>query len=142
MLKTMAELIKTLNPKITAIWAADCAEHVICYFNDKAPDDDRPAKAIKAARAWSKDEITVDEAKVAANLSHTAARNVKNLAAQAVARSAGHAAAVSYTADHALHTANYAANAAYTANPKDPDATMRERIWQYSHLLELKNTDK
>lgn len=35
-----------------ALWAADCAEHVLPFFEEKHPQDDRPRKAIEAGRAW------------------------------------------------------------------------------------------
>src|SRR3990167_4233695 len=31
-------------------FACGCAEHVLCFFEDKYPDDKRPRKAIEAAR--------------------------------------------------------------------------------------------
>lgn len=33
------------------LWAADCAERVLPTFETQHPDDDRPRKAIEAARA-------------------------------------------------------------------------------------------
>jgi len=42
-----------------ALWAADCAERVLPYFEEKYPRDDRPRKAIEAARAWARGEIRV-----------------------------------------------------------------------------------
>jgi len=44
--------------KILRLWAADCAEHVLHLFTDKYPNDNRPAKAIKAARQFAHGEIT------------------------------------------------------------------------------------
>jgi hypothetical protein len=40
-----------LTPGIAATFAADCAERVLGLFEAKFPDDDRPRKAIEAARA-------------------------------------------------------------------------------------------
>ena len=34
-------------------FAADCAERVLPKFEDRYPDDQRPRKAIEAARAWA-----------------------------------------------------------------------------------------
>ena len=39
------------HQKSLALWAADCAEHVLQYFEEKYPKDDRPRKAIEAGRA-------------------------------------------------------------------------------------------
>ena len=46
-------------------WAADCAEHVLPLFTAKYPEDDRPRRAIEVARAWSRGEATVGEARAA-----------------------------------------------------------------------------
>jgi hypothetical protein len=38
--------------KLLALWVADCAEHVLLLFENHYPQDNRPRKAIAAARAW------------------------------------------------------------------------------------------
>jgi len=95
--------------KSIVLWAADCAEQVLPYFEKEYPKDKRPRKAIEAGRAWARGEITVSEARAAALAAHAAARNSKNAAARAAARSAGHAAAAAHVASHAPHAADYAA---------------------------------
>ena len=60
-----------------ALWAADCAEHVLPHFEEKYPRDDRPRKAIEAARAWTRGEIRVGPARAAAVAAHAAAYAVK-----------------------------------------------------------------
>lgn len=57
-----------------ALWAADCAEHVLHYFEEKHPDDDRPRNAIEAARAWTRGEVSVGEAIEISRDTHAAAR--------------------------------------------------------------------
>ncbi|TME87799.1 MAG: hypothetical protein E6I52_30300, partial [Chloroflexi bacterium] len=37
---------------LLAVWAADCAEHVLHYFEQARPGDERPRRAIELARAW------------------------------------------------------------------------------------------
>lgn len=49
-----------------ALWAADCAERALPYFEEKRPKDDRPRKAIEAGRAWARGEIKMSEARSAA----------------------------------------------------------------------------
>jgi len=93
-----------------AAWAADCAERVLSCFEEALPDDDRPRKAIEAARAWARGEIRVSEARAAALEAHAAARAASaHPAAVAAARSAGHAAATAHMAGHARHAEAYAA---------------------------------
>ncbi|MCX6101620.1 MAG: hypothetical protein NTV92_09470, partial [Candidatus Bipolaricaulota bacterium] len=45
-----------------AFLAADGAEHVLPYFENAFPDDDRPRKAIETTRAWARGEIRAGEA--------------------------------------------------------------------------------
>ncbi len=114
--------------KALAIWAADCAEHVLPYFEKMCPKDDRPRKAIEAGRAWERGAITVGEARKAALAAHAAARDVNQAAARAAARSAGQAAATAHVAGHAPHAADYAVKAAEAAGVSN------ERDWQYKRL--------
>ena len=119
-----------------ALWAADCAEHVLPYFEEKYPKDDRPRKAVEAGRAWVRGEIALSEARTAAIAAHAAARDADHTAARAAARAAGHAAATAHVAGHAGHAATYALTAATCAAvPTDAaTATAQERDWQYRHL--------
>lgn len=121
-----------------ALWAADCAEHVLPYFEETDPKDDRPRKAIEATRAWARGEITCGEARAAAVAAHAAARDASEDAARAAARAAGHAAGTAHMAGHARHAAAYAVTAA-TAAAVFTDAaaaTAAERAWQHRSLPE------
>jgi hypothetical protein len=137
--KAIAELASKRDQRSLALWATDCAEHVLPYFEEKFPNDDRPRKAIEAGRAWARGEIAMSEARIAAFAAHAAARDAKPAAACSAARAAGHAAATAHVASHAVHAATYAAKAAtYAADPTDARAnTGKERNWQYQHLLDL-----
>jgi hypothetical protein len=75
---------------LLAVWAADCAEHVLHYFEEAQPEDSRPSEAIGLARAWARGEITMTQARSDAN---AAAREVSGAAREA-AHSAAQAAAV------------------------------------------------
>lgn len=139
--KSIAELLSKRDHRSSVLWAADCAEHVLPYFEEKYPKDNRPRKAIEAGRAWVRGEIAMSEARTAALAAHAATRDTNQAAACAAARAAGHAAATAHVAGHAVHAAAYAAKAAaYSADPTDADAnTARERDWQFQHLLDLGN---
>lgn len=95
------------------LWATDCAEHVLPYFEEKYPKDNRPRNAVEAGRAWVRGEIAMSEA-----------------------RAAGHAAATAHVASHAAHPANYAVTAATDAAipTNSAAATAKERDWQYRCL--------
>ncbi len=85
------------------LWAADCAERVLPYFEERCSKDDRPRKALEAGRAWARGELAMSKAREAA------------LAAHAAARAADHAAATAHVSDHARHAATYAVTAATAA---------------------------
>ena len=59
-----------------AVWAADCAQHVLHFFEQVRPSDDRPRRAIELARAWARGEITMTQARTAASPRHAAAREL------------------------------------------------------------------
>ncbi len=122
--------------RLLARWAADCAEHVLPLFLAHHPDDDRPARAIATARAWSRGEVTVGAAREAAFAAHAAARAASDPAARAVARAAGHAVATAHMADHELGAAAYAILAVRAAAPKADvlAAGVRECRWQRDQL--------
>jgi hypothetical protein len=116
--------------RLLAVWAADCAEHVLPYFEEKYPKDDRPRKAIEAARAWTRGEIRVSQARTAALAAHAAARDADDDAARAAARAAGHAAATAHVAGHARGAALYAVKVAAASG------ATAESDWQYRRLPE------
>jgi Imm-5 like putative immunity protein len=114
-----------------AIWAADCAEHVLPLFEASRPLDDRPRRAIETARAWAAGEISVGAARTAAFAAHAAARDAADAAREA-ARAAGHAVATAHMADHALGPAWYGVRAVRAS--AGVEAAERERAWQLEHL--------
>jgi hypothetical protein len=132
------ELASKTDHRTLGIWAADCAERVLPYFEEKYPDDNRPRKAIEALRAWVETgAFKMVEIRRVSLASHAAARDVKeNAAARSAARSAGQAVATAHVPTHAVGAAVYAATSVRDATGSVDDAT-KERDWQYGRLLEL-----
>jgi len=127
--------MKNLNEKehkLLVIWAVDCAEHVLSTFEDYYPDDDRPRKAIEAARGWVLGDFKMNEVRKLAFAAHAAARNTIRPKSIAAARSAGHAAATVHVARHAKYAAYYAANSAFDIK--------KEINWQFMKLPESLKT--
>ena len=94
--------------QMIALEAADVAEKVLINFEKENPDDDRPRKAIAAARNWCAGKIKVGEARKAAFAAHAAAREAKSATAVFAARAAGHAAATVHVPAHAEAAKKYA----------------------------------
>lgn len=120
---------------LLALWAADCAQHVLHFFEQVQPGDDRPRRAIEQARAWARGEITMTQARTAAGHAMGAARELSGAAREA-AYAAGQAAAVAHVAAHELGAAAYAIRAARAAAPEDErlEAGRRECQWQRAQL--------
>ncbi len=115
--------------RLLAAWAADCAEHVLSLF-EECNSDDGPRRAVEAARAWSRGEVSVGDARKAALAAHAAARAATRKSATAAARAAGHAVATAHMADHCLGASIYAVKAV-EARGASAEA---ERAWQTAQL--------
>ena len=120
-----------------AIWAADCAEHVLPLFESVRPGDARPRRAIELARAWARGEATMTESRTAAGHANAAARDLGG-APRFAAYAAAQAAAVGHVAAHELGAAAYAIKAVRAAARDDEaeSAGRRERDWQRDQLPE------
>ncbi len=141
--KSIAELASRINHKKLAIWAADCAERVLPYFEKKHSEDRRPRKAIEAARSWAQTGLfKMADVRGASLAAHAAARDVvEDDAARSAARAAGQALATAHVPAHAVAAAIYAATAVRDATTSSDAAAVaaltKERKWQYHHLLEF-----
>jgi hypothetical protein len=118
-----------------AMWAADCAQHVLHHFEQARPADDRPRRAIDLGRAWALGHATMTEARTAAGHANAAARDMAGPARHA-AFAAGQAAAVAHVAAHELGAAAYAIRAAQSAaTPEESKHAGRlECRWQRAQL--------
>ena len=106
--------VEIWNDKTLRLFAADCAEHVLGIYERVCPKDDRPRKAIQAARDFANGLIDRNAAHAAANAAYSAAEAVD---------------AASY-ASYAAHAAAYSADAAYATYAADA----AEKEWQFKRL--------
>jgi hypothetical protein len=128
-------LLTDSHHHLLALWAADCAEHVLPLFESAQPNDIRPRRAIELARAWVRGEIIMTEARTAAGYANAAARDLGG-AVRHAAYAAGQAAAVAHVAAHELGAAAYAIKAVRAAAPNEESesAGRRECQWQREQL--------
>ncbi|MCA9879197.1 MAG: hypothetical protein KC442_15505 [Thermomicrobiales bacterium] len=122
---------------LLALWAATCVEHVLPFFEAVRPEDPRPRQAIDQARAWTRGEIRMTQARAAAGSANASARDLTG-AARYAAYAAGQAAAVAHVAAHELGAAAYAIRAAQAAAPEGERerAGKLECQWQRDQLPE------
>jgi immunity protein 5 of polymorphic toxin system len=127
--------LSDVDHHLLAIWAADCAEHVLHLFERERPDDDRPRRAIELARAWARGDVPMMVARTAAGHANAAARDLSG-GARYAAYAAGQAAAVGHVAAHELGAAAYAVRAvrADAADHAAAEVGLRECQWQRDRL--------
>ena len=120
---------------LLALWAAECAEHVLYHFEAAAPEDDRPRRAIEMTRAWTRGEVKMTEAHDFAFVANAAGRDLKG-AGKFAALAAGQSVAVAHVAAHDLGAAAYAIRAVRAAAAKGEEerAGRAERDWQRARL--------
>ena len=133
-----ANMIELNDHQLLALWSAACAERVLPLFEAAAPGDERPRKAIEAARAWARGDLNMTDARKIAFASHAAARETNSESACLAARAAGHAAATAHVAKHSPHAAAYAikAIAEQCSERKHEKSLDVEREWQLLQLPE------
>jgi hypothetical protein len=129
--------LQDANHHLLALWAADCAQHVLPLFEAVQPNDHRPRQAIEQTRAWARGEITMTQARTAGGHAMAAARELRG-APRYAAYAAGQAAVVAHVAAHELGAAAYAIKAVWAAAPKkeSESAGRRECQWQREQLPE------
>ncbi len=138
----MLELVSKTDHKTLALWAIDCAERVMPYFEEKYPQDHRPRQAIETLKTWIDTGVFKMAVIRKASLdAHAAAREIgEDSPARSAAHAAGQAVATAHVPRHAYGPAIYAQQAIHRAtNPTDADAAIaKERDWQLQHLLDLR----
>ena len=137
----IAELVRDTDHKALAVWACDCAERALPYFENRYPHDTHPRLAIEAGREWVETGVfKMADVRRVSLAAHAAAREVEDdNAARSAARAAGQALATAHVPTHAIAAAIYAATAIRdSVDPDDAEIALeREREWQLQHLLDL-----
>jgi len=127
------------DQKILAVLAADCAGHVLPYFESKHPNDDRPRKAIEACRRWAATGVfRMADIRKASLEAHASAREAKEDNVIAAARAAGQAVVMARMSTHAFGASVYAIRAA-AAHSGNADDDTKERDWQLARLHQIAN---
>jgi len=136
----MSELVSKTDHKTLALWAIDCAERVMPYFEETYPQDHRPRQALETLQTWIETGVCKMAVIRKASLdAHAAAREVgEDSPARSAARAAGQAVATAHVPRHSYGPAIYAQQAIYRAT-NSMDAVESERNWQYQHLLHLRD---
>jgi hypothetical protein len=130
----------TNDHRALGLWAADCAEHLLPYFEEKYPQDPRPRDAIRTLRAWVQTgEFRMAVIRGASLGAHAAAKAIKKeeLAARFAAHAAGQAVGTAHVPTHALGPVLYSLKLVAALRLTDVKAAVaQERAWQTQRLPE------
>jgi hypothetical protein len=110
-------------------WAYACVTHVLPLLG-KSKIDDRLRNALKSAKAWEHDKLSVGEARNSSLEAIAVANESSNPVLIAIARSIGHTVATAHMADHSLRAADYALKAVKLSGK----STDTEQKWQDKQL--------
>ncbi|MGP6173242.1 putative immunity protein [Corynebacterium sp. A21] len=123
--------------RLLALWAADCAEHVLELFESEVANDPRPRAALTAIRGWVRGEVAMMDSRAAGGHAMGAARPLRG-APRFAAYAAGQAACVAHVPEHDLGAAAYAIKATVMAVPEAQRESVRrmERNWQHTQIPE------
>ena len=124
--------------KVLAIWARECCEHVLPYFEEKYPNDNRPRKALEILEQWIDTGLfNMAVIRKASLDAHTAAKNVKEDYAKYVAHAAGQAVATAHVSTHAFGSSIYSIRAAVSYSRDANNILIQERNWQIHRLKDI-----
>lgn len=119
-------------------WAAECAEHVLPYFEEKYGYDTRPRDAIRTLREWVKTgKFSMDVIRRASLSAHAAAKTVqkKDVTAAHAAHAAGQAVGSAHVPTHAIGTILYSIKITAVLNSANiKTAVNKQREWQNTRL--------
>ncbi|MCA9891869.1 MAG: hypothetical protein KC615_02735 [Anaerolineae bacterium] len=139
--EALDELMAQADHRTLGIWARDCAERVMPYFEQAHPDDPRPRQALITLQNWiDTGEFSMKVIRKASLDSHAAARDVgTDNPARSAARAAGQAVATAHVRTHAVGPALYALQAIHRASSGEEadEAIANERAWQFQRLVDL-----
>lgn len=129
---SLMRLIETQSKETISAWCMDYTEeHILPLYEQECPGDDRPRRAIDAARQWFEGKVKLPQVKqIILNECHAAAREAEsNPVAQAAARACGQASACFHTPTHSLGLAFYGAAAiAYSRVGTDETPEVYDQI--------------
>jgi len=138
----LLELANQTDHRTLGVWARECAERVLPYFEKNLPKDLRPRRALDVLKAWTETGVFAMAAIRGASLAaHAAARDADEASpARSAARTAGQAVATAHVPIHSVGAAIYALQAVHrAADPsKSATAAAKELDWQIRRLASLR----
>jgi hypothetical protein len=139
--ESLRDLVGKTDHRTLGIWAKECAERILPFFEKEYPSDERPRNALAVLQAWiDTGEFNMTKIRRVSLSSHAAAREVgEDNPARSAARAAGQAVATAHVSTHSLGAAIYTLQAIHrAADPQEADSAVdKERDRQFRRLIEL-----
>lgn len=101
-LQELISLIERQKHRTLVMWAFDCAQEPLAYFESKYPNEERPRKALELCEAWARGIIKMPEAKRAILDAHAVAKEIDDKECIALAHAIGQAGSTVHVETHAL----------------------------------------
>ncbi len=132
------------DQKLLALWSADCARHVLPYFEKEFSKDNRPRKAIEACRTWARTGVfKMADVRRDSLAAHAVARLApENSAARFAARAVGQAVATAHVAQHAYGAAYYALKAIAASDPANAEMKVAKEFKWISKMADRRLLEK
>ena len=133
-IQPIRDLIEKQYHKTLVLWALDCAEIYLSYFEKNRPYENRTRIVLETARLWAKGIVKMPEAKKAIHAAHSAASEVgdktkHSASVMAAGRAIGHAAATVHVETHALGVVFYGLTSQYyAAQEGQEEITVNEEL--------------
>lgn len=144
-MQPLYEQIRRQDHRTLVLWALQTGQEILDIFTVSFPDDPRPRMALEAADAWSRGEIKMPIAKMAAGETHKAAKEAKGaldiaaskrIAAVAAAHAMGQIIGVVHVGTHSPAYAAYAVQSVVLFGPfDDPEASLSSTVEQLMRRL-------
>ena len=101
-LQDVALLLHHQEHRAAVLWAFDFAAESVCWLEKRYPGEERPGRALQAARDWAAGTVKMPLAQRAILDCHALAKEISDRADQAVCPAVGQACALVHTAGHAM----------------------------------------
>ena len=90
-LQELKKLIQQQSHRTLVMWALDCAEQPLEYFEKRYKEERRPRQCLELSEAWARGNIKMTVAKKAILASHAAAKEIGELEYSLLCHAIGHA---------------------------------------------------
>jgi hypothetical protein len=101
-LQSLMLLMQAQTHRTLVLWALDCAQQTLAYFNAEYPGECRPSVCLALCEAWAKGMIKMPAAKRAILDAHAVAKEIQSPQYGALCHAIGHAGATVHVKTHAL----------------------------------------